>query len=277
MLKRNYIVSNKQIKQTKQGKDYISLLLTSDDNEKIAVDGKIWSEHFEKLKSKFNNGDIIKVTEGKEDNYNNNRQLNIFDLLVVEQKKWGLTPEEARKVYNNILEFIDNNIFNKNIKDITLNTLSKYASNSFFFQAPAAKTYHHSFPGGLLQHTWEVCNIALAIKETQFFPTIDWDMAFSACVMHDLGKMNDYSLKDGVIDKTNLISLTGHLVTTPLEIFDSAKTLGLHETPMFHNLLHAVVAHHGKKEFGSPQTPVTREAWVVHLADMISSQIIEPA
>lgn len=273
MLNKQYYVSNKQIRQTKQGKDFISLTLISVDDLKIAIEGKIWPEHIDKLKGLFNDGDVIKVLDSEKSSYNNVPQIAIKNLEVISKKKWGYTVDETKNIYNNILNFIDDNITHKQIQAITITTLKKYADIPFFFQSPAAKSHHHNYPGGLLQHTWELCNLAVSVKETNLYSVVDWDIVFSACILHDLGKVFDYSIDNGVIETTEIIGLTGHLVTTPMEIFNTVKDLGLENEKFIQNLLHAVVAHHGKKEFGSPQTPNTKEAWLVHLFDMISSQV----
>ena len=273
MLKREFIVNNRQLRHTKQGKPFIALTLTSNDKDKINVEGKIWSENVDKLKNKFKEGDIIQITNGEESVYNNTPQIAINDIKLIKENKWGLNIEEAKDLYYSLLDFLETNIKNEQVKNLTLQTLQKYAKDPFFLQAPAAKKNHHNFPGGLLKHTMELCLIAKSLKETNLYPYVEWDIVYGACILHDMGKIYDYEFKDNMIESTEKISLTGHLVTTPLEIYDTAKTLGIERTPVFENLLHAVIAHHGKKEWGSPQTPNTKEAWVVHLVDMISSQI----
>jgi 3'-5' exoribonuclease len=273
MLDKEFLVSNVQHRQTRQGKNYISCTLTAQDESKISVDGKVWAENVDKVKESLCNGNIIKVKEGKEELYNNNPQLNITRVEVTGQVQWGLSLEEANELYEELVVFVETQIINEQARNLTCQTLKKYAKNPFFFQAPAAKGHHHSYPGGLLQHTREVCQMALALKQSNVYPHINWDIVFSACTLHDLGKIYDYTLEKGVIETTNRIKLTGHLVTTPLEIYDSARILGYEYTPVFENILHAVVAHHGRKEYGSPQEPATREAWIVHLLDMLSSRV----
>lgn len=273
MLNKAFFVLQKEIKETKQGKPYINLSLSDPDNKKVTYDAKIWSENVEKLNSKFNTGDTIEVLDGKEETYKNVKQININNLKVVVKGKWGFTTTETKIFYNNIIQFIDLNISDDNVKAITLVTFQKYSKNSYIFEAPAAKTHHHNYPGGLLKHTWELCKMALAIHNTDLYPDLNWNIIYGACILHDLGKIQDYIINNGNIEVTNQIKLTGHLVTTPLEIYDTAKMLGIESTDTFNYLLHAVIAHHGKKEFGSPQVPETKEAWMVHLLDMISSQI----
>jgi len=270
---KEYLVLNKEIKDTKQGKPYLNLLLSNPDDKKVTYDGKIWSENIEKLNNKFNIGDVIEVLIGKEETYKNVKQVIINDLKVTIKGKWGFTPLETKVFYENIIDFIDQYIKDDQIKAITLVTFQKYSSNNYILEAPAARSNHHNYPGGLLKHTWELCQLALAINNTELYNNLDWNIIYGACVLHDLGKVNDYKIDNGNIEVTNLIRLTGHLVTTPLEMYDTAKKLGIENTDSFNYLLHAVIAHHGRKEYGSPQEPATREAWMVHLLDMISSQV----
>lgn len=273
MLKKNYVVKSKDLKETKKGKPYISLILNPATNPEVQVDGKIWSEAVDRLNNRFKPGDIIKIIDGKEEEYNNAPQLVINDLEVVEEKTWGLELEESKDLYYTLLDIIETTIKNEQVKMLTLNTLNKYSKLPLFYQAPAAKSHHHNYPGGLLKHTVELCQIAVAIKATQLYPKIEWDIVLGACALHDLGKIHDYALNNYTVETTEIIRLTGHVVTTSLEIFDTAKSMGIEYTPVFNNLLHAVIAHHGKKEWGSPQEPATKEAWMVHLIDMMSSKI----
>ncbi|MEW5821031.1 MAG: TraI domain-containing protein [Cyanobacteriota bacterium] len=273
MLNKEYVVISKEPKQTKQGKPFISMLLNPTDNKDLSIDAKIWSDKVEKLNPLFKTGDLIKIKDGKQETYNNNPQLIINDLEVIAAKQWGLSIEQSKDLYYCLLDFIENNINNSQLKEITLQTLQKYFDSTLLYMAPAAKSHHHNYPGGLLEHTMELCQIAQSIKSTNLYPEVSWDIVISACILHDLGKVYDYTFANGTIEITETLKLTGHLVTTPIEIYETAKAMGLEHTPSFQNLLHAVIAHHGKKEWGSPQEPVTKEAWLVHLIDMISSKI----
>lgn len=273
MLKKEYIVSNKSIKTTKSGKPFISLSISPINDKSTFIDAKIWSEGVEKLKDKFKDGDTIIITNGKEDSYNGKPQIIINDITVTEEATWGYTSEESKDIHYSLLDFIETNMVNKELKAITLQTLNKYATIPVFLQAPAAKSHHHNYPGGLLKHTFELCQLALAIKKTELYTDVDWDVVFGACVLHDLGKVNDYTIENNTIETNDSIKLTGHLVTTPMEIYETAKSLGYDKLKIFENLLHAVIAHHGRKEWGSPQEPQTKEAWTVHLIDMLSSRL----
>lgn len=273
MLNKEYIVSNIALKETRQGKPYMTLLLTPLDDKNSPVAAKLWSEALEKLRGGFKNNDVIKVVDGKLDSYNNSPQIVINDLNVVKTLQWGYSIEDSKDLFYSLLDFIDKNLKNPVLKELTLKTLQKYSEISFFFLSPAAKSHHHNYPGGLLKHTMELCKISLALKETELYLDVDWEIVFSACVLHDLGKIYDYKIENDVIETTDTLKLTGHIVSTPLVIYETAKELDLEKTACFDNLLHAVIAHHGQKEYGSPQTPQTKEAWAVHLVDMISSRL----
>lgn len=272
MLQKEYIVSNKALKKTKAGKPFMSLSISPVNDKDTVIDAKIWSDSVEKLKDKFKDGDKIIIINGKEDSYNGKSQIIINEVKVTEEAKWGYTVEETKDIHYSLLDFIETNIINNEIKTITLETLKKYANDPLFLQAPAAKSHHHNYPGGLLKHTFELCQIALALEKTDLYPNIKWEIVYSACVLHDLGKINDYRIENNTIETNESIKLTGHLVTTPMEIYQTAKDLGFEKIQAFEHLLHAVIAHHGRKEWGSPQEPQTKEAWIVHLIDMLSSR-----
>ncbi len=136
--------------------------------------------------------------------------------------------------------------------------------------APGAKSVHHAYVGGLLEHTLSVCGLVLDISG--HYPVLDTDTLLAAAAFHDLGKA--WELSAGIVrDYTDPGRLLGHIVLG-LEILEPffAKARDLDPDLILH-FKHIMVSHHGEYEFGSPKRPKTPEAFVLHFADNIDAKL----
>ncbi len=137
-------------------------------------------------------------------------------------------------------------------------------------QCPAAPRGHHAALGGLLQHTTEVAAIARTVARAA---GADLELVLAGTLLHDIGKLESYRW-DTVFDHTEAGRLVGHVVLGALMFqrrLDEQATAPC--TPSERELLlHMILSHHGKLEFGSPVTPMTLEAEVLHWADNASAK-----
>lgn len=138
-------------------------------------------------------------------------------------------------------------------------------------QIPAAKYHHHAYPHGLLDHSLAVATMVSAAAGAH--PKIDRDLAVSGALLHDLGKLEAYAVSGGCAELTDAGKLEGEI---PLGYFRVRQAI--EATPGFsprraQALLHIVLSHHGRLEFGSPVTPCTREAALVHAMDNLSGHL----
>lgn len=139
-----------------------------------------------------------------------------------------------------------------------------------FERCPASVRGHHAQLGGLLKHTTEVAAIARAAARVS---GADQDVVLAGVLLHDIGKLEAYSW-DGLFDYTVRGSLLGHVVLGALMVDERLRSQP--ELPCTDEerlvLLHAILSHHGKLEFGSPVQPMTLEAEVLHWADNASAK-----
>jgi 3'-5' exoribonuclease len=137
--------------------------------------------------------------------------------------------------------------------------------------APAAKVYHQAYRHGLLEHSLSVAQGVSAMAST--FPGIDRDVAVSGALLHDIGKIDAYETRGGAIDLSDAGRLQGeialgyHRVRTAIEAVDGFPRATAEA------LLHVLLSHHGKLEHGSPVTPCTREATLVHMIDNLGGTL----
>jgi 3'-5' exoribonuclease len=137
--------------------------------------------------------------------------------------------------------------------------------------APAAKHYHQAYRHGLLEHSLTVAQGVSAVSAT--FPGIDRDVAVTGALLHDIGKIEAYATDNGAIDLSDHGKLQGEI---PLGYYMVRREI--EEIPGFpadtaQALLHIILSHHGQLEHGSPVTPCTREATLVHMIDNLGGRL----
>lgn len=137
-----------------------------------------------------------------------------------------------------------------------------------FCECPGSESYHHAYLGGLLEHTVAVAahcrNLAVA------YPAADGDLLIAAALLHDIGKVDELSF-DTSIGYTDRGRLLGHVVLGAERVRAACDRAGLDEATRS-RLEHAVLAHHGELEWGSPKRPSTLEALLLHHIDNLDAK-----
>ena len=146
-----------------------------------------------------------------------------------------------------------------------------------FIRNPAAKRFHHAYIGGLLEHSVDVAEMALAVAAT--VPGVDHDMVIAGALLHDIGKTEEISADIG-FSYTEAGHLVGHITAGALIIDAAARQVQFLSEAERKSLLHIVLSHHGSRDKGSPIGCATREAVIVHYADELNAvlqQFVETA
>jgi putative nucleotidyltransferase with HDIG domain len=155
-----------------------------------------------------------------------------------------------------------------------------------FLDAPASADKHHFYHGGLAVHTLEVLEIALSMADVM---QADKQVLTVAAVWHDFMKIKEYVWrgarpmteelmkqfdwnKDGTIGKTVYYNLIHHVVGSVAQFVAETKSMPDLPEDLSLAIQHAMLAHHGRREWGSPQEPRTKEALILHSADMLSAR-----
>ena len=137
-----------------------------------------------------------------------------------------------------------------------------------FIRNPAAKRFHHAYIGGLLEHSVDVAEMALAIAAT--LPAVDRDMIIAGALLHDIGKTEEISADIG-FSYTENGHMVGHITAGALIIDAAARNVQFLSEAERKSLLHIVLSHHGSRDKGSPVACATREAVIVHYADELNA------
>ena len=263
MVKGTYLCKYKQILKNKNGKDYISVRLQ---DQSGSMDGKIWSIHLGI--SPFEVDDIIEV-EGEVLLYQENLQFNISKVTPLQEGSYDLrdyiphTAKDVQVLEENLFKHIDT-VQNPFIKKLLEEIFYDEATYKEFLVHSAAKSVHHAYISGLLEHTLSVTEIGL--KMSELYEGVNRDLVLAGCLLHDIGKLQELTAfpKNDYSEEGQLI---GHLVMGSELIHDKAKAIPDFPVEIERLLKHIVLAHHGEYEYASPKRPKCMEAMIVHLAD----------
>lgn len=143
----------------------------------------------------------------------------------------------------------------------------KVLNDPKFATAPAAATHHHNYDGGLAEHTLEVAQFAMEFAKGFGVS----HLALVAAIFHDFHKVHEYVFVVDKIEKTPYLYETGHVVGS-WEYFRAVAHAEGFSPDEIDAISHALLAHHGRREWGSPVEPATPLAWALHSADMLSSR-----
>lgn len=134
--------------------------------------------------------------------------------------------------------------------------------------------HHHHYDGGLVKHTWEVTQLSLDMAE--FFRDlgeINFTEVYLAALFHDIGKTEDYIKVGNEWTKTQHKEHIHHIAKSAIVWSKAVDNWQDFPQRIHDNVLHAILAHHGRKEWGSPVMPQTRLAWILHLCDSLSARM----
>ena len=140
-----------------------------------------------------------------------------------------------------------------------------------FRDAPAAKHYHQAYRHGLLEHTLSVAQGVSAAAA--FFPGIDREVAIAGALLHDIGKLDAYNDDPLAIDLTDLGRLIGEIPLGYYRVRREIESIDGFDPDVAWAVLHIILSHHGTLEHGSPVTPATREATLVHMMDNLGGKL----
>jgi len=141
---------------------------------------------------------------------------------------------------------------------------------AMFKRTPAAKTLHHNYIGGLLEHVVEL--VALARDVARHFPSIDLDLLTVGAFLHDIGKVKELAVRKS-IEYTTEGRLIGHISLGYEMIVEKISTIPAFPTELTLLLKHIMLSHHGEYEFGSPKRPKIQEAIVINYLDDLAAKI----
>jgi 3'-5' exoribonuclease len=266
-----YLVKSKVNAMTKSGKPYESILLQ---DKTGTLDAKIWDpgsngiDDYEALDYVDVVGDVI--------SFQGSLQLNVKRLRRVGEGEYDpsdylpVSSRDIDEMYEKLLGYIDT------IKNPHYHRLASFyfAENEAFRKQfcfhSAAKSVHHGFVGGLLEHTLSVTEICAFFAEK--YEVLNRDLLLTAAIFHDVGKLMELSAFPEN-DYTDDGQLLGHIMIGAQMVSDRLRTFGNVPHKQISELVHCILAHHGELEYGSPKKPALAEAVALSYADNVDAKM----
>lgn len=179
--------------------------------------------------------------------------------------------------YGRILGFIDDHIADPKLAELVRLILGEHAD--LFQKMPAAQNLHHGFSGGLVEHVWSVTRVAILLANhyagyyPELNPPLNKGVIVAAAILHDIGKLKELEYHPVETKYTKHGNLIGHILMGRDLVRDAAGRIGDVPEETLLLLEHAILAHHGRPEYGAPKAPATLEALIVHYADEIDAKV----
>ena len=266
-----FLVLAKQQRTTKQNKPYLNLILGDRTGQ---IEGRVWDLGDPRIARVFDRGDLVKV-RGSVSRYDDRAQAKVDQLrkaLAGEADKMDMLPATTRDVGElwAELEASVASLTNPDLKRLLTALLAEPAIVQAYKEAPAARQLHHAWLGGLLEQV--VSLLGLADRVAAHYPILDRDLLVTGVILHDIGKIRELSWDTG-FDYTVEGVLLGH-IQIGVDLVE--KTIaGLPDFPdrLRTLVLHMILSHHGKLEFGSPKLPMIPEALVLNFLDDLDAKM----
>ena len=260
-----YLCKHKQAAVTKNGKPYENLILQ---DKTGTIDGKIWEPNSLGI-DEFEPLDYIDVV-GDVTSFQGSLQVSIKRARKAgegEYEPGNYLPVSDKNVDTMYQELLG---FAAQVKNPYLHRLlvSFFQEDEEFVRAfkgnSAAKTVHHGFIGGLLEHTLSVVKLCQYYCRT--YPILNQDLLITTAMLHDIGKTKELSPfpKNDYTDDGQLL---GHIMMGAEMIHDKAREIPGFPEKLESEVKHCILAHHGELEYGSPKKPALAEAVALNLAD----------
>ncbi len=266
-----YLCKYKQSATAKNGKPYENVIFQ---DKTGTIDAKIWEpnssgiEEFGVMDYVFISGDVT--------SFQGNLQLSVKRARRVQESEYvaadylPVSEKNIDAMYDELMALM-NQVGNPYLQKLIQ---MYYVDNSAFIEAfkkhSAAKTVHHSFVGGLLEHTLGV--VKLCDFYTRQYPYLNKDLLLTAALFHDIGKLKEIS-NFPENDYTDDGQLLGHIVMGSELVGFGCRHIKGFPRKLMSELQHCILAHHGELEFGSPKKPALAEAMALNYADNTDAKL----
>ena len=266
-----YLCKHKISAVTKNGKPYDTVVLQ---DKTGTIDAKVWDPNNAGI-AEFDSLDYIEVY-GDITSFQGALQVNVKRIRKCQEGEYApadylpVSRFDREEMYQELLSYI-NGVENTYLKQLLQEFFVKdQAFISAFKQSSAAKTVHHGFAGGLLQHTLGVTKLCDYYCST--YPLLKRDLLITAAICHDMGKTREISLFPEN-DYTDAGQFLGHIVIGVEMIGEKVRNIPGFPEVLENELKHCILAHHGEYEFGSPKKPAIMEAMALNLADNTDAKL----
>src|SRR6266446_2565990 len=270
VLTSSFVVVSKQVKPKKTGEPYLALTLGDRTGQ---VEAKMW-DNVEDALDAFEQDDFIKI-KGLLNKYKNRFQITIHKLRRLGDSEVDFadylpkTTKDIGELWQTLAGFVAS-FQDRHLRSLVEAFMADPDIAEAYRTAPAAKTLHHAYIGGLLDHVvslFRSCDLMC-----RNYPHINRDLLLTGAFLHDIGKIHELTYNRS-FSYTTRGQLLGHMIIE-LEMLQGklAQMPGFPES-LKTLLEHLIISHHGQYEFGSPKLPMFPEALLLHYLDDLDSKM----
>ena len=265
-----FLCKYKESALTKNGKPYENVILQ---DRTGVLDGKIWEPDSQGI-ADFGAFDYIFVM-GDVTRFQGALQLNIKRVRKAQEGEYDpkdyipVSDRDIDTMYQELKQYmgkVDNPYLQQLLEGFFLDA----EFEKQFKHHSAAKTVHHGFMGGLLEHTLGVTGLCEAFCRQ--YPVLNRDLLLTAAMFHDIGKLKELSTFP-LNDYTDEGQLLGHIVIGTEWVGEHIREIPGFPQKLSTELKHCILAHHGEYEFGSPKKPALIEAVALNFADNMDAKM----
>ena len=265
-----FLVSYKDVRQKKSGEPYLSLTLTDRSGD---LDAKMWDNAAEALNT-FERDDFVRI-KGLLQIFQNRPQLTLHKIQSVPESEIDLADylpasKRDREEMFRELQYWIGTMTQPHLKSLLEAIFADPEIALAYRTAPAAKTVHHNWIGGLIEHVLSLCH--LAKFSAGHYPHIDFDLLLTGVMLHDIGKIRElhYARSFGYTTEGQLL---GHIQIGAQMVLDKLRLFPDFPPKLRDLVLHMILSHHGELEYGSPKVPLFPEALLLHHLDNLDSKM----
>lgn len=252
---------------TNNDQPYLNLEFRDNTGTMVA---KMWNVNNE-IANKVKVGSLVKV-KGTSLLYKDSLQMKVLDITPVDTNEVDISQFVTvspipSQVLRDTLQGAVESIGNSDIREIVQAIYRKYDKE--IYSSPAATRNHHEYFGGLATHVSGMLQLTEAV--CSIYPDVNRDYLVAGVLLHDVGKIIELG-GNSITEYTTEGKLLGHITISQTMVRETAAELGI-DSEAVTVLRHIILAHHGKREFGSPVLPLTLEAEVLHMIDDMDAKI----
>lgn len=266
-----FLLKSARLSETRAGKPYLIVELADRTGE---IGGPIW-EDAQNIAAICKGEHFIRLT-GMVQAYRDKLQLRIESIEVVNRADVNLADFVPCSDYNmdemaaELQKRIDS-LGNGYVRKLLGRFFHRGELWEKFQTAPAAKGIHHAYAGGLLEHCLSMAKLADAMAE--HYRGIDRSLLLAGVLLHDIGKLQELSAEEGIVEYTLAGRLKGHIVMGCEMVAEQAAKIKNFPDDLLLQIQHLILSHHGRQEYGSPAVPMTPEAFILSSVDDMDAKM----
>jgi len=276
-----FLVASASLQVDRRGQNYYSLTLNAEGGRQI--DAKVWSDS---IGTEINAGHGLEVL-ARVDEYRGRKQLNVQRYKVLSADEHDLsgfvrsTDLDVDAAFEVLFDWERDEFVNPHLRRLMAEFHGNPKFAAQFKASPAASFHHHNYTGGLVEHTLDMWHTADRVSG--LYPgRLDRDLLMCGVALHDVGKVQSYRLVGGVSERTDVAELLDHVFISASMVSNVWDSAVKPDVPAEQSeaaarckalLLHIILSHHGRLEWGAPVVPRTPEAILVHWCDVLSATL----